>query len=350
MGQILVTGGCGFIGSNFIKYWLDFHPEDVIINLDDLTYAGNKKNLEAIEMHERYHFIWGNICSETVLRSIFNNYDITRVVHFAAESHVDRSISDSMPFIKTNVEGTCKLLDIAKEYWSPFDERDYKFIYVSTDEVYGSVLTGFSDENSPLKPGNPYSASKASADMLVQSYIRTHSFPAIITRCCNNFGPNQHIEKLIPLTITNLLQNKQVPIYGDGKQERNWIYVSDHCRAIGDIIHKGINGNIYNVGTHTIMKNIDIVKAISKIIYTDCENVLPFFKYVNDRLGHDKRYALNSHKLISNLNWTPSYNLDTFVQALYQTVHWYIDNENWWKSILEENTNGGIKKTGSNDI
>jgi dTDP-glucose 4,6-dehydratase len=339
MANILVTGGSGFIGSNFIQYWLRNYPDDFVINLDDLTYAGKNNNLDEISHYTNYKFVWGNICSASVVNSIFANYDISTVVHFAAESHVDRSIANSLPFIKTNIEGTCNLLNITKDAWGK-DLKYKKFIYISTDEVYGTVLKGFSDESYPLKASNPYSASKAGADLLVQSYIRTYSFPAIITRTCNNFGPFQYTEKLIPLAITNIMRGIPVPIYGNGEQERNWIHVLDLCKALDKIIHSGVKGNIYNIGTHTVMKNIDMVKAVIKILHPHCQNLEPFLNFISDRPGHDTRYALNIFKIMNELNWQADYNLDRFVIGLYDTVKWYQNNEDWWTKIFEENRDG----------
>lgn len=320
--KILVTGGAGFIGSNFIRYMLKQHKDYKIINLDKLTYAGNLENLKDVEDNPNYIFINGDITDKNLVESLFFSYDIDYVINFAAESHVDRSIEDPQIFLKTNVIGTQVLLDASKKV------NVKKFLQVSTDEVYGSLgPTGYFTEQSPLSPNSPYSASKASADLLVKAYAHTYGLPVNITRCSNNYGPHQFPEKLIPLMIINAMNDKDLPVYGDGLNIRDWIYVEDHCRAIDMVIHHGTVGEIYNIGGNNEKTNIDIVKYILKEIGKP-ESLI---KYVKDRPGHDRRYAIDSAKIQEELGWKPLYG---FEEGMKKTIKWYLDNKGWWQKII----------------
>lgn len=324
--NILVTGGAGFIGSNFIKYMLDKYDKEIkIVNIDLLTYAGNKNNLKEIYNDKRYTFIKGDICNKHLLKDIFNEHEIDKVINFAAESHVDRSIENPDLFLKTNIIGTQTLLETAKNYWkikenkySTEFKKDVKFVQISTDEVYGSLdKEGLFTEETKLNPSNPYSVSKASADMMVNAYHVTYGLPMNITRCSNNYGPNQFPEKLIPLMIINALKNKPLPIYGDGKQIRDWIYVKDHCIAIDVVLEKGKNGEVYNIGGNNEEENIQIVKIIlSKLGKNE-----KLIKHVTDRLGHDRRYALDNSKINNELGWEPTYK---FEDGIDETIKWYM--------------------------
>jgi dTDP-glucose 4,6-dehydratase len=317
MYRVTVTGGCGFIGSNFIRYLLETHPDWHITNLDKLTYAGNPDNLRDLERDPRYTFIKGDICDPLAVDAAARDADA--IVHFAAESHVDRSIADSGAFVHTNVLGTYMLLDAALK-------RGVKrFVHISTDEVYGSTARGSFSEKDPLNPSSPYSASKAGSDLLASSYFVTHGLPVLITRCTNNFGPYQHPEKLIPLFITNLLENKQVPVYGDGRNVRDWIYVLDHCRAIDCVLEKGTPGEIYNIGSGNERSNIIITEALLKALDKDRSLI----RFVEDRKGHDYRYSLDSAK-IRKLGWKPAFD---FEDALEETIKWYQGHEWWWKKL-----------------
>jgi len=315
--NILVTGGLGFIGSNFIRLMLGKYNDHKIINLDIQTYAGNPDNLKDIENNPNYSFVLGDICDPTVVDKVMQKVDT--VVHFAAESHVDRSIEDASAFVRTNVLGTFTLLEGARKY------KVSRFIHISTDEVYGSRERGSFREKDRLTPSSPYSSSKASSDLLAQSYYLTHKLPVIITRCTNNYGPYQYPEKLIPLFITNLLENKKVPVYGTGKNVRDWIYVLDHCKAVDFVLHNGIPGEIYNIGGGAERSNIDITKKIIKSLDAD-ESMI---EYVKDRPGHDFRYSLNCTKLLK-LGWVPEHG---FNEALESTVRWYVENQWWWKKL-----------------
>lgn len=326
MKRVLVTGGAGFIGSNFIKYMLGKYPDYNIINIDALTYAGNLENLKEVEDNPNYVFIRADIRDRKKIDNIFSQYDIDAVVNFAAESHVDRSIEDPEIFLKTNVIGTQVLLDVAKSHWKidPDDKycREYrkgvKFLQISTDEVYGSLgRTGKFVETMPLLPNNPYSASKASADMIVRAYHMTYGMPVNITRCSNNYGPCQFPEKLIPLMINNCLNDRCLPVYGDGMQVRDWLYVYDHCSAVDIVLHKGAHGEIYNIGGNNEKANIEIVRLIVKILGKS-ESLI---KHVKDRPGHDRRYAIDSTKITTELGWRPKY---TFEQGMKETIEWYM--------------------------
>jgi len=316
---ILVTGGCGFIGSNFIRHMLSKYPYN-IINLDKLTYAGNLENLKEIENDSRYTFIKGDIGNKADIEKIFSS-DIDIVINFAAESHVDRSIMDPDAFIKTNIIGTFNLLETVKK------GHVKRFIQVSTDEVYGSIgKEGKFREDTPLAPNSPYSASKASADILAMAYYKTYRAPVMITRCSNNYGPYQFPEKLIPLVITNALVDMKLPVYGDGMNIRDWIHVLDHCEAIDAVLHKGESGNVYNIGAENERTNIEIVKLILNILGKP-ETLI---KYVKDRPGHDRRYAIDSTKIKKELGFEAKVG---FKMGMEETVAWYIENKSWWKRI-----------------
>ncbi|MDG1051273.1 MAG: dTDP-glucose 4,6-dehydratase [Planctomycetota bacterium] len=321
---VLVTGGAGFIGSNFVQMLREDRPDWRVINLDALTYAGNLENLTAVQADPEYTFVHGDI---TVAEDVAKAFDaggesgVSDVIHFAAESHVDRSIASGLPFVKSNVMGTQILLDAARE------RSVERFVHVSTDEVYGSLgKTGFFTEETPLAPNSPYSASKAGSDMLVRAAFETHGFPALITRCSNNYGPYQFPEKLIPLMIANAREDKALPVYGDGMQIRDWLYVRDHCEAILAVLERGEAGDVYNIGGHNEYPNIDIVRAI--LGHLDKPESL--IEYVTDRLGHDRRYAIDARKIEETLGWTPRY---TFEEALPMTLQWYLDNDVWLQSV-----------------
>jgi len=317
--HILVTGGCGFIGSNFIRYMLSAYPH-VVTNIDKLTYAGNLENLKGLEREPHYRFIKGDIANSADVENAFSEH-IDIVVNFAAESHVDRSILDPEAFIRTNINGTYLLLEAARK------KGIKKFMQVSTDEVYGSLpVSGKFTEGTPLAPNSPYSASKASADLLVTAYFKTFGVPTVITRCSNNYGPYQFPEKLIPLLITNALQDLELPVYGDGLNVRDWIHVEDHCEAIALVLEKGEPGNVYNVGADNEQANIEIVKLILDIL----KKPHSLIKYVKDRPGHDRRYAIDNTKIRTRLGFQPRRDFKT---GLDETVRWYLENRAWWESI-----------------
>lgn len=319
--NILVTGGAGFIGSNFIHYMLEKHPDDNLINLDLLTYAGNIHNLDDVQDNPHYHFVKGNIVNRELVTHLVHEFNIDHIVNFAAESHVDRSILHPEVFVETNVQGTLALLDVAKR------EGVEKFLQVSTDEVYGTLgATGYFTEESPLQPNSPYSASKASADMMVRAYYETYGLNVNITRCSNNYGPYQFPEKLIPLMTSNGMEGKDLPIYGNGKNIRDWLYVSDHCQAIDLVLRKGKPGEVYNVGGHNERTNNEIVHLIVDNLGISEDHI----KYVKDRLGHDKRYAIDPTKIETELGWKPEYTFDT---GIVKTIDWYKDNEDWWRPL-----------------
>lgn len=331
----LVTGGAGFIGSNFILYMLKKHKNIKIINLDKLTYAGNLENLRTIEKNERYAFIHGDICDKNLVNNIFQKYQIDYVVNFAAESHVDRSITTPEVFVQTNILGTVNLLNCAKESWQTQDgwKDGVKFLQVSTDEVYGSLGTsGYFLETTPLDPRSPYSASKTSADLMVKAYNDTYNMPINITRCSNNYGPYQFPEKLIPLLINNCINHKDLPIYGDGLNVRDWLYVEDHCKAIDMVIANGRIGEIYNIGGHNERKNIEIVKTVIKYINKHYDSTITevLIKYVEDRKGHDRRYAIDPNKIKDELGWYPE---TCFEDGIEKTIKWYLDNIQWITNI-----------------
>lgn len=324
MKKILVTGGAGFIGSNFVRYMLNKYQDYKIVNLDLLTYAGNIKSLDDVKDNPNYLFVKGDIADNKLVDKIVSDNKIDVIINFAAESHVDRSITNPDIFVKTNVLGTQNLLEVAKKY------KIEKFFQISTDEVYGSLgKTGFFTEKTPLSPNSPYSASKASADLLVMAYHHTFGLNVNITRCSNNYGPYQFPEKLIPLFITNALDNKQVPLYGDGLNIRDWLFVEDHCSAIDTVLHKGKNGEIYNVGGNNEKTNKYITDTILK--YLGKDNSL--IKYVADRLGHDRRYAIDATKIKEELGWQPQYK---FEQAIEKTIEWYLNNKDWWEKLRKQ--------------
>lgn len=317
---ILVTGGAGFIGSNFIRHILKKYRNYKIINLDKLTYAGNLDNLKDIKNNSRYKFVKGDICDAKLMNEIMKKVDL--VINFAAETHVDRSIHQADDFIKTNFYGTYILLDAVKK------NKVKRFLQISTDEVYGSIKKGYFTEESQIKPNSPYSAAKASADLLVRSYWTTYKLPVLITRSSNNFGPYQYPEKVIPLFITNALEDRMLPLYGDGKNVRDWIYVEDNCQAIDVVLHKGRLGEVYNIGGGNELSNIVLTKTILKQL----NKKETLIQYVDDRLGHDRRYALSCHKIENELGWKPKY---TFQEAVKLTVNWYVKNISWWKKIKD---------------
>lgn len=327
--NLLVTGGCGFIGSNFVRHMLQNYDYK-IINLDKLTYAGNPENLKDLEDHKNYKFIKGDICDKEKVLQILKGDLIDAVINFAAESHVDRSIENCTPFIKTNIEGVVNLLECAKE------AKIQKFIQISTDEVYGSINFGSFTEYSPLAPSSAYSASKASADLLAHAYYTTHLLPVVITRSSNNLGPYQYPEKVIPLFITNIIEGKKVPLYGKGLNIRDWIYVLDNCTAIDTVLHKGRIGEIYNISSKNEIKNIDLTKRILKEFNLDYS----FVEKVADRPGHDLRYSISNEK-IKNLGWTPKHDFEI---ALKKTIDWYKNNPQWWERLKTKNKNNQKKQ------
>jgi len=321
MVKVLVTGGAGFIGSNFVRYALAAHPDWQVTTLDKLTYAGRLENLESVKDHPRHRFVRGDVADAAVAAPLVRDAEI--VVHFAAETHVDRSILHAGDFITTDVFGTFVLLEAARE--SPSLRR---FVQISTDEVYGSVPAGSSRESDELRPRNPYSASKAGADRLAYSYWATYQVPVIITRASNNYGPNQFPEKVIPLFITNLIDDIPVPLYGDGLNERDWLHVDDHCRGVDLLIERGVPGEVYNIGCGNHVRNVDLTHRILELVGKPASLIKP----VADRQGHDRRYSLDTAKLQS-LGWRP---LESFEQGLARTVKWYRDNERWWRPIKDE--------------
>ena len=317
--RLLVTGGAGFIGSCFVRHMLNKYPDYKVINLDALTYAGNIENLDDVKDNPNYKFVHGNICDKKLVAELVNEVDC--VVNFAAESHVDRSITGPEIFIETNVQGTLNLLQNSK------NANIQRFLQVSTDEVYGTLgKTGYFYETTPIAPNSPYSASKASADLLVRAYYETYKMPVLNTRCSNNYGPYQYPEKLIPFFISKLLRGEKVPVYGDGMNVRDWLYVYDHCSAIDTVLHNGKVGEIYNIGGHNEKTNMEITKIILSEMGKDESSI----EFVQDRLGHDRRYAISNDKITSELGWEPSV---TFEQGIKMTIDWYLNNQEWMKSI-----------------
>lgn len=342
---ILVTGCAGFIGSNFVPYFLDKYSDYNIINMDLLTYAGDLDNLKEIENNSRYKFIKGDICNRELVEFIFQEYDIYGVIHFAAESHVDNSIKNPGIFVQTNVNGTYTLVDVAKKYWmnKPFEyKKEYqncRFHHISTDEVYGTLgETGLFTETTPYAPNSPYSASKASSDMIIRSYVETFGMNCVITNCSNNYGPKQHDEKLIPTIIRNALQGSPIPIYGDGKNIRDWLYVLDHCKGIDLVYHEGKKGETYNIGGRNERTNLQIVNKIceildelkpisinTQIVNNKLQSYKDLITFVEDRAGHDRRYAIDASKLENQLNWKADENFDT---GIILTINWYLSKYN----------------------
>jgi len=330
--KLLVTGGAGFIGSNFILYWLKNHPKDGIINLDLLTYAGNLENLKSVEGHKNYQFVRGDIADGELVEMILGQGKVDIIVHFAAESHVDNSIKESGVFVRTNVLGTHVLLEKARHIAARATvakKKNIHFHHISTDEVFGSLELESSkkfNEETPYGPHSPYSASKAASDHLVRAYFHTHGLPVTITNCSNNYGPYQFPEKFIPLFITNLLENKKVPLYGDGLNVRDWLYVEDHCRAIDAVIRKGKAGETYCVGGNSEKSNIEIAKLLIKKLNRSEKYIQP----VADRLGHDRRYAIDAGKIERELGWKPAVSFD---EGIDRTIEWYKKNKEWWKKL-----------------
>tara|TARA_Y200000002_G_C22685729_1_gene665930 strand:- start:3732 stop:4778 length:1047 start_codon:yes stop_codon:yes gene_type:complete len=339
---IVVTGGAGFIGSNFIHYILsNFNTK--VINLDALTYAGNLENLNTISKHENYIFKNGSINDHDFVKSIFNDYSVKSVINFAAESHVDRSIHGPAEFISTNIVGTFNLLEVSLEYWRSCKFNDFRFIHVSTDEVYGSLdadAVAFTEKHA-FRPNSPYAASKASSDHLVRSYNKTYNFPAIITNCSNNYGPYQFPEKLIPLIILNSLNSKPLPIYGDGSQIRDWLYVKDHCIAIHKVLMEGSLGETYNIGGLNEKTNLEVVHIVcshlNKLKPRKTGYYQDLIKFVKDRPGHDTRYAIDATKITNELGWTPA---ESFETGILKTINWYLENFDWVENV----TSGDYKK------
>lgn len=324
--RILVTGGAGFIGNCFIRHILNKYPHYKVFNLDALTYAGNIENLNDVKNNPNYTFVHGNICDKNLVRDLVSQ--VNAVVNFAAESHVDRSITGPEIFIETNVQGTLNLLQACKEIGIE------RYFQVSTDEVYGTLgKTGYFYETTPIQPNSPYSASKAGADLLVRAYYETYKLPVLITRCSNNYGPYQYPEKLIPFFISQLLKGEKVPVYGDGLNVRDWLYVYDHCEAIDVVLHKGKVGEVYNIGGHNEKTNIEITKIILNAMGKDESSI----KYVEDRLGHDKRYAIDNTKIQTELGWQPSL---TFEEGIKLTIDWYLSNQDWMKALESKKVRG----------
>ena len=332
---ILVTGGAGFIGSNFILQWLA--NEDVpVINLDKLTYAGNLENLESVATDRRYSFECGDICDREFVQKLLQQYRPSAIVHFAAESHVDRSIHGPDDFVRTNVNGTFSLLEETRAYWSALDseqQRSFRFLHVSTDEVYGSLdenASAFS-EVTAYAPNSPYSATKAASDHFVRAYHHTYGFPTLTTNCSNNYGPYQFPEKLIPLVILNAIDGKALPVYGDGQNVRDWLFVGDHCEAVRAVLHRGVPGETYNIGGHNEKRNLDIVRLICAVLdeRRPKDRIVPhseLITFVKDRPGHDRRYAVDASKIESELGWRPK---ETFETGIRKTIDWYLANDAW---------------------
>jgi len=332
---ILVTGVAGFIGSNFVYYYLNQHPDSEMIGLDSLTYAGNLDNLSnlTVEQKQRFHFIKGDINDKELMEKIYSQYDLDGMINFAAESHVDRSIHDPQIFLKTNILGTQNLLHVFKEHYDK--KKGHKFLQISTDEVYGALgPTGLFTETTPLDPHSPYSASKTSADLIVKAYHDTYGLYTLITRCSNNYGPYQFPEKLIPLMINNALHHKELPVYGDGKQVRDWLYVTDHCRAIDQVFENGISGEVYNIGGNNERENILIVQSVIEILRKktgDSGINESLIKHVKDRLGHDRRYGIDASKIKKEMGWEPKV---AFEQGIELTIDWYLQHQDWTQSVI----------------
>ncbi len=329
MKTVLVTGGAGFIGSNFVRYMLKTYPKYNIINLDKLTYAGNLSSLKDVARNPRYKFIKGDICDAKLIDKLAPQADA--IINFAAETHVDRSILDPASFIKTDVFGTFTLLEAVRKY------KIKRYIQISTDEVYGSIDKGSFTEHSPISPNSPYSSSKASGDLLVRSYFKTYKLPVMITRASNNFGPYQYPEKIIPLFITNAMDDKPLPLYGDGKNVRDWLFVEDHCKGICEVLHKGNDGEVYNIGGGTEVNNI----TITKMILASLKKPVSLIKPVQDRPGHDRRYSIDCSKLKKATNYKPD---TVFKNALTETIQWYLDNQVWWRKLKNASFNNYYKK------
>ncbi len=338
---VLVTGGCGFIGVNFVRLLLEQYPDWRIINLDKLTYAGNLQSLHDVCEQPNYSFVKGDICDLALVDELFKKYDIDTVVHFAAESHVDRSITGPDAFVQTNVFGTFTLLEGARKNWLQGGRAgdDCRFLHVSTDEVYGSLgPEGYFTEETSYDPRSPYSASKASSDHLVRSYFHTYGLPVLITNCSNNYGPYQFPEKLIPLVINNALAGKELPVYGDGGNVRDWLFVKDHCQAIALVVEQGRVGESYNIGGHNEKNNLEVVELLCDMIdervglLPSGDNRRSLIRFVKDRLGHDRRYAIDATKIEREMGWRPAYRFDDGIQ---DTLSWYLDNRGWCESVMD---------------
>ena len=337
--NIVVTGGAGFIGSNFVRHWCQSYPEDRVVVLDALTYAGNRANIADLEATANLKFIQGNICDRALVDEILATEDINTIAHFAAESHVDRSILEPGAFIQTNLVGTFTMLEAFRQRWqSQAQVDDYRFLHVSTDEVYGSLAAddpAFT-ETTPYTPNSPYSASKAGSDHLARAYFHTYDMPTMITNCSNNYGAYHFPEKLIPLMCINILLGKKLPVYGDGQNIRDWLYVEDHCRALDTVIHRGRPGQTYNIGGNNEVKNIDLVHLLCKLM-DELAPELPvkpsaeLITFVKDRPGHDRRYAIDASKIKQELDWTPQVTVE---EGLRKTVQWYLNNQDWWQPLL----------------
>ncbi|WP_338432713.1 dTDP-glucose 4,6-dehydratase [Clostridium tyrobutyricum] len=346
MKTYLVTGGAGFIGSNFVHYMMNKYNDIKIINYDKLTYAGNLENLKSIADNPNYTFIQGDICDKTKLEELFQEYDIDYVVNFAAESHVDRSIKNPEIFVQTNVLGTVTLLNTVKNAWAEGDnfKSGKKYLQVSTDEVYGSLGSeGYFTETTPLDSHSPYSSSKASADLMVKAYFDTYKMPVNITRCSNNYGPYQFPEKLIPLVINNCLNKRELPVYGDGMNIRDWLYVEDHCKAIDMVLNDGKVGQVYNIGGHNERTNIHIVKTVISYIHDNVDSSVEenLIKYVEDRKGHDRRYGIDPEKIKEELGWYPE---TKFEDGIIKTIKWYLENKEWMENVTSGDYKNYYKK------
>jgi len=344
----LVTGGAGFIGSNFIHYLLNKYQDIHVINVDALTYAGNLENLKSVDSNKNYTFVQADICDKESISKIFEEYDVDYVLNFAAESHVDRSITNPEIFAETNVMGTVNLLNVARAYWEDKTTGEYKegkkYLQVSTDEVYGSLgEEGFFTEETPLDPHSPYSSSKASADLIAKAYYDTYKFPLNITRCSNNYGPYQFPEKLIPLVINNCLKFESIPLYGDGLNIRDWLYVEDHCKAIDIVLNEGAIGEVYNIGGHNEKTNVDIIKLIIDYLHENVDKKITYdlIKYVEDRKGHDRRYGIDPTKISNDLNWLPE---TKFEDGIVKTIKWYLENKEWMEHVTSGEYQNYYKK------
>ena len=338
---ILITGGAGFIGSNLIHYWLAQNPGDTIVNFDALTYAGNLANLAGVESNPNYHFFQGDLRKQEQLDEVFEQFSIDSVIHLAAESHVDRSINDPSPFIDSNIKGTFQLLETARNHWKE-DLKDHRFLHVSTDEVYGTLgKEGLFTEQTPFAPNSPYSASKASSDHLVRAWHHTFGMDTLITHCSNNYGPYQFPEKLIPLMIRNCLLGKELPVYGDGLQVRDWLYVEDHCEALDVVFHRGQSGESYNIGGLNEWENLSMVRHICQFMDAELGNspeqsYLNLIRHIQDRPGHDRRYAIDASKIQNQLGWQPRHQIG---EGLEKTMRWYLDHQEW----VEQVTSGAYR-------
>jgi len=338
---ILITGGAGFIGSNLIHYWLAQNPGDTIVNFDALTYAGNLANLAGVESNPNYHFFQGDLRKQEQLDEVFEQFSIDSVIHLAAESHVDRSINDPSPFIDSNIKGTFQLLETARNHWQE-DLKDHRFLHVSTDEVYGTLgKEGLFTEQTPFAPNSPYSASKASSDHLVRAWHHTFGMDTLITHCSNNYGPYQFPEKLIPLMIRNCLLGKELPVYGDGLQVRDWLYVEDHCEALDVVFHRGQSGESYNIGGLNEWENLSMVRHICQFMDAELGNspeqsCLNLIRHIQDRPGHDRRYAIDASKIQNQLGWQPRHQIG---EGLEKTMRWYLDHQEW----VEQVTSGAYR-------